>query len=118
MGLPCGESVVGGATGVTHHTTMVNTNSKPQHQVMTRAEVGSTTCLSMLNQGSCSFYTLPHTSASKVTARCTRLPTAFGSWALGVRQEDERLAALVQGDRNLSLSIAGLKRGRGDANRP
>ena len=78
MGVTCGTRVVGCDAGVTNHTTRANANSKPQHQVMTRAEAGSTTYLSMLIQGSYNFYTLPNTSESKGAAGDSnpRLPVA------------------------------------------
>src|SRR5574341_1288545 len=52
MGVTCGDIVVGCGAGVTSHTTRAHANSRLQHQIMTRAAVGSTTCPSMLNQGS------------------------------------------------------------------
>src|SRR5262245_379213 len=108
-GVTCGASVVGCGAGRTSHTPRVNANSKPQHQVMTRAEVGSTTYLSMLNQGSCHFYTLPHAQESKVTTSCANLPTAFGRESLRDTPGNARLTALGAGNSNPSLAMVGLK---------
>src|SRR5712691_2618498 len=77
MGVTCGDIVVSCGAGITNHTTRVKANSRPQNQIMTRAEAGSTTYLSMLIQGAYHFYTLPNTSESKRPARCARLSTAF-----------------------------------------